>query len=267
MGEADFSYREIAPTAGLEPYILSFWEFAVAPHLSGPVDYEIFPDGCSSLFYFSNAVRGICVIGISGLHIETIKRPVFGGDTFWGMRLSPAACSAILRADPGELLRSSASKTIADFPHLGDGMIGEFAVARKFEEFAAICEKRITKLIATGCVYDPPIADAVAVMAGSPGEIRVDALATSLGLSTRQFQRRFKASSGLSPKQFLRTLRIRASAVGLVEDRNPNWAAHAAELGFADQAHLSHEFVSITHRSPGSFAKSLRDVAHGDLIK
>lgn len=267
MEKAEFSYREIAPTASFEPYILSFWEFAVAPHVPGPVDYEIFPDGCSSLFYFSNAGRGICVIGISGLHIETIKRPVFGGDTFWGMRLSPAACSTILRIDPCELLRSSLSRTIADFPHLGEDMIGELTVAREFEEFAAICEKRIAELIAAGCVYDQPIADAVAIMAGSPGEIRVDELAASLGLSTRQFQRRFKASSGLSPKQFLRTLRIRSAAVGLVEDRYPNWAARAAELGFADQAHLSHEFVSITHRSPTSFAENIGDVAHGELIK
>ena len=267
MEKAEFSYREIAPSAELEPYILSFWEFAVAPQVSEPVDYEIFPDGCSSLFYFRNAGRGINVIGVSGLQLEMIKRPVFGGDTFWGMRLSPSACSAILRLDPGELLRSSVSKTAADFPHLGDGLIDEFTVAREFEEFTSICEKRIAELIKLGCVYDQAIADAVALMAGAPGEIRVDTLAASLNLSTRQFQRRFKASSGLSPKQFLRTLRIRATAVGLVEDLNQNWAGRAAELGFADQAHLTHEFVSITNRSPKSFAESLRDVAHGDLIK
>ena len=104
-------------------------------------------------------------------------------------------------------------------------------------------------------------------MTNVPGEIRIDQLSASLGLSTRQFQRRFKASSGLSPKQFLRTRRIRATAVDLVENRDQNWAARAAELGFADQAHLTHEFVSLTNRSPSSFAETLRDISHGDLIK
>ncbi len=267
MENAVFSYREIAPRAELEPYILSFWEFAVAPHVSGPVNYEIFPDGCSSLFHFRNAARGIDVIGISGLQIETTVRPVFGGDRFRGMRLSPAACSAILWLDPAALLRTNVPKTAVDLPHLADGLLGHFTAGNTFEEFVAVCEERIDELIVAGCAYDTAVAGAVRLMAGSPGEIRVDQLAKALGLSTRQFQRRFKASSGLSPKQFLRTLRIRATAVGLIENRDQNWATRAAELGFADQAHMTHEFISITHRSPKSFAKNLRDVAHGDLIK
>lgn len=267
MEKAEFSYREIAPTAGLEPYILSFWEFAVADHLSGPVDYEIFPDGCSSLFYFRNTERGISVIGISGLQLETIKRPVFGGDRFWGMRLSPAACCAILRFDPSELLRTSVPKTADEVPHLADGLIEDLTSASEFEDFVGIVQNRIGELIAAGCSSDDVIANAVKLMAGSPGEIRVDQLAETLGLSTRQFQRRFKASSGLSPKQFLRTVRMRATAVGLVENRDQDWASRAAELGFSDQAHLTHEFVSITNRSPKSFAEKLRDVAHGELIK
>ena len=81
MEKAEFSYREIAPTAGLEPYILSFWEFSVGPELDGSIDFEIFPDGCSSLFYYRNTARKINAIGITGLNLETVKRPVFAGDT------------------------------------------------------------------------------------------------------------------------------------------------------------------------------------------
>lgn len=267
MEKAEFSYREIAPTARLEPYILSFWEFAVGSELGASIDFETFPDGCSSLFYYRNPARNINVIGITGLNLETVKRPVFARDRFWGMRISPASCSAILQTDPAALVRFDGLKNESDFPQLVGGLLAELSSAIEFKDFVSICEDRIAGLIDAGCPYDEKVAEATRIIAASPGEIRVDQLAKTLDLSTRQLQRRFKASSGLSPKQFIRTRRLRATAVQLVENQDQNWAERAAELGFADQAHLTHEFVSITNRSPGSFAANLSGVVHGELVK
>ncbi len=267
METPEFSYREIAPTIGLEPYILSFWEFSVGTELDGSINFEIFPDGCSSLFYYRNTARNINVIGITGMNLETVKRPVFAGDTFWGMRISPASCSTLLQTDPAALVRFSGLMSENDFPHLSGGLLSGFSSAAQFQDFISICENRIGCLIDAGCSYDEKVAEATRAISDAIGEIRVDQLAKTLNLSTRQFQRRFKASSGLTPKQYLRTRRIRAAAVDLVENRKQNWASRAADLGFADQSHLTHEFLSVTNRSPKSFAENLRDVAHGDLIK
>lgn len=267
MEKANMFYREIAPSDGLGSYILNFWEFAVPADSPDQIEYEIFPDGCSSLFYIRNVNRGTDVVGVSGLQLETITRPIFAGDIIRGMRLSPAACSAILRDDPGKLFRIFIPKWPHEIPHLAEGLIDDLISAATFEDVVSIYETRVKKLIDQGCAFDAVVADAVRLMAASPGEIRVEQLAKELGISSRQFQRRFKASSGLTPKQFLRTQRIRATAVDLVENRDQNWAERAAELGFADQAHLTHEFVSITNRSPKSFAESLSDISHGDLIK
>lgn len=264
MEKAQMIYREAAPSDDLARYILSFWELSVP---ADNLEYEIFPDGCSSLFYLHNIARRLTVVGVSGLQLETIKRPIFAGDVFWGMRLSPAACSAILRDDPANLLRILEPKTPAELPHLADGLTDHLAAAKTFEQAVAIYETRMRKLIAEGCLFDPVVAEAVRSMAVAPGQVRVEQLAEALGLSTRQFQRRFRASSGLTPKQFLRTQRIRATAVNLVKNRDQKWAERAAELGFADQAHMTHEFVSITNRSPKSFAESLSDISHGELVK
>lgn len=266
MERANMFYREIAPSDGLENYILSFWEFNVPLGLSERIEYEIFPDGCSSLFYIHNKSRNVNLVGLSGVHFETITRTVFAGDTYRGMRLSPAAGSALMRVDPSNLLRVHLPKAASEFPHLADGLLEKFTKSNTFDSFVAVCEKRIRGLVSDGCRFDPVVAEALKSMTTAPGEIRIERLAALLGLSTRQFQRRFKASSGLSPKQFLRTRRIRASAVDLVENRDQNWAMRAAELGFADQAHLNHEFVSLTNRTPRAFAETLRDISHGDLV-
>ena len=82
MENANMFYREAAPSEDLEPYILSFWELAVPSDSRDQPAYEIFPDGCSSLFYIRNSDRGVSLVGISGLMLETITRPVFAGDNF-----------------------------------------------------------------------------------------------------------------------------------------------------------------------------------------
>ena len=267
MMKPAFSYREMAPTAKFEAYVLSFWEFVVESEFAGSIDYEIFPDGCTSLFYYRNRTRNINVVGLSSLSLETVTQQVYGGDQFWGMRISPAACSDLLRIDPIKLLRFDASKSEIDLSHLTAGLIDDLTSVPKFEEFVSICELRISGLIADGCSYDLAVAEAVRQMAELKGESRMPHLAQSVGLSVRHLQRRFKASSGLTPKQFLRARRIRAAAVNIVENRDQNWASRAAELGFSDQSHLTHEFIAITNRSPRAFAENLRDVAHGELIK
>jgi AraC-like DNA-binding protein len=51
-----------------------------------------------------------------------------------------------------------------------------------------------------------------------------------------------------------------------VENENLNWATRAAEMGFTDQSHLTHEFVAVTGRSPNSFAEKVKQIEHGNLV-
>jgi transcriptional regulator GlxA family with amidase domain len=58
-----------------------------------------------------------------------------------------------------------------------------------------------------------------------------------------------------------------AAAVSLVEETEMNWANRAAAMGFADQAHLTHEFSTLTGRSPNSFAERVKKIEYGKLVK
>lgn len=257
-------YREIAPSPDLSELILSFWEFRVPSDTASPIEHEIFPDGCVSLYYFKNSERGLNVIGLTSLQTETVTRPVFAGDTFWGMRISPAACSSILRADPTTLEERSASG--ADkFSHLLSGLSDAVRKMDSLEQAAVVFESCLRRL--SDIVVDEKVSKAVRLIDQANGEVRIDDLAEELGLSSRQFQRRFRQSSGLSPKQFARIRRIRATAAILVEADGVHWADRALEMGFSDQSHMAHEFRAVTKRSPRSFAKKLADIEHGDLVK
>ena len=97
------SYREAKPTEDVSHLVLSFWEFAVSDGDFPPIQHEIFPDGCVSLFYHRNENFKIQRLFFSGLNLETIITPVFANDIYWGMRISPAACASILRENPAIL--------------------------------------------------------------------------------------------------------------------------------------------------------------------
>ena len=55
---------------------------------------------------------------------------------------------------------------------------------------------------------DQKILEAVTIIEESCGEVRISELAARLALSVRQFERRFKRSAGLSPKQYARARRF-----------------------------------------------------------
>jgi methylphosphotriester-DNA--protein-cysteine methyltransferase len=113
---------------------------------------------------------------------------------------------------------------------------------------------------------DIKVQAAVALIEQSAGEVRIAAIAAGVNLSLRQFERRFKRSGGLSPKQYARNRRLRAAAAVLAGHEKVNWAERAAAMGFGDQAHLAHEVSSITGNSPKALARKVKKIDHGTLV-
>ncbi len=260
------SYREAAPSADVSHLVFSFWEFMTAKEDFGSIEHEIFPDGCISLYYHRNEKFNLRRLAFSGLFLESVTTTVFPGDVFWGMRISPASCANVLRVNPANF-RTVKMTEAEKFPHLTEGLLEKLNACETFDEAVGDYQTHLGKLNFGQSFSDEKVAQALKIIEESSGEIKIAELAKELNLSMRQFERRFKAVSGLTPKQFARTRRLRATAVALVENTEINWADRAAEMGFADQSHLTHEFVSVTKRSPNSFAEKVSQIKHGKLVK
>jgi AraC-like DNA-binding protein len=246
--------------------VFSFWEFASADEDFGSLEHEIFPDGCISLFYHRNEKFGLRHLAFNGLHLESVTTAVFPRSVLWGMRFSPAACANVLQINPANF-RDVKMTDAGICPRLTSGLLEKLNACENFDRAIAVYENQLRELNFGPDFCDEKVARAVEIIEETGGEIKIAELAERLNLSTRQLERRFKAASGLSPKQFARTRRIRATAVDLVENNDTNWASRAAEMGFTDQSHLTHEFVSVTKRSPNSFAEKVSRIKHGKLIK
>lgn len=92
------------------------------------------------------------------------------------------------------------------------------------------------------------------------GLVRVDAHAARAlrgdrtGYSTRSWQRRVKEVTGLSPTRITQFARVRAAEVAL--RRGKTATEVAAELGFADQAHLTRSFVALRAERPSDIRQT-----------
>ena len=86
-------------------------------------------------------------------------------------------------------------------------------------------------------------------MISRQGCLRVQALADGMGLSLRQFERRFTTHLGISPKVYARILRFEA-AIHRKSISAISWTSIAHDLGYCDQAHMIHDFQSLSSERP-----------------
>ncbi len=86
------------------------------------------------------------------------------------------------------------------------------------------------------------------------GKVRMSELIAHAHLSPRQFERRFKHFTGLSPKTLARLIRFESirNAWMMNPSTPPTVLAH--EFGYTDQAHFIHDFKGFAAQTPGTFA-------------
>ncbi|WP_405785054.1 helix-turn-helix domain-containing protein [Streptomyces sp. NBC_00138] len=106
---------------------------------------------------------------------------------------------------------------------------------------------------------DPRVAEVAALVeriTASPQLFRVDELARELDLPVRRLQRLFAQYVGASPKWVLRRARLHEAAARADEGADVDWAALSADLGYADQAHLTRDFAAAVGSPPSRYTRA-----------
>lgn len=87
---------------------------------------------------------------------------------------------------------------------------------------------------------------------------RVSQVCEKFAISERGLQRLTAHRIGLSPKWLVQRRRLHEAAERLAEPDRPELARLAADLGYADQAHFSRDFRTVTGLTPGEYAAEPR---------
>lgn len=198
-------------------------------------------------------------VGISGPTTRTSHRDLVGRGWAVGALLRPAAVPALL-ADPGSLADGF---RVLDLPDLRDAvgaaMDGDAADAdrhrRAVAAFAAWVGRHIPE------PDDEALrANALADLLGSdPSVLRVEDAARVLHVSARTVQRLARRYVGLAPLAMIRRRRLQEAAERLRAEPGADLAALAAELGYADHAHLTREFREVLGLTPTGYRSGLAE--------
>lgn len=102
------------------------------------------------------------------------------------------------------------------------------------------------------------VADAARLAETNRGIRRLRDLSDGVGVGPRSLQRMFLQYAGVSPIWVIRRYRLMEAAEAVREGTQVSWAEVAADLGYADQAHLIRDFRAATGQTPAAYADSQR---------
>ena len=102
-----------------------------------------------------------------------------------------------------------------------------------------------------------PVASAANRLFANNGIQPVSAMATAVGLSPRQFERRFLAQVGVPPKLYARIIRFNAALDDKLCHPGRAWSQIANDQHYFDQMHLVHDCRAFTGESPSQFLARL----------
>jgi AraC-like DNA-binding protein len=199
------------------------------------------------------------------LAFEATGTAVFGVDRkIFTRRLAGAGKALGIRFRPGGFrpFYSAPIFTLNDRVVPARAIFGPAADRAGEAVMAAACDDamiaRAADLLRGASPWPDPVIDQVAAavtrITSDPGLRRVAQLADACGIPERKLQRLFAEYVGVPPKWVMRRARLHEAALRADAGGVVNWAALAADLGYADQAHLTRDFTATIGVPPSRYA-------------
>jgi AraC-like DNA-binding protein len=239
-------YRELAPSGDVYSLVACRW-------VRQPAEDEqresvlILPDGCVDLLWREGELV------LAGLDRKAWTSPVRPEERILGLRLRPGVAGSVLGMPASEVLDVHVKlEELLGAP--ARELAEQLAESKDDAEAFGLLEGTISSRI--GDRTPDPLVLAATRRLGFPG-IRVDHLAESLGISDRQLRRRFHREVGYGPKTLDRVLRFRrlVAQAGAVATGESDLARIAADLGYADQAHMTRDCLRLSGLTPVQLAE------------
>lgn len=178
----------------------------------------------------------------------------------WGALLRPAALESLcdepsaIRDTTIALKESELHRTIVTAMEDDDEAD---AVAHATAAYVAWACSRLTPATERGL-----LANAIEELIATDSEIvRIDQIAEQFNISARYVQRLTQRYVGLPPAAIIRRYRLQEAAERLREDGPLTIGEVAAELGYADHAHLTRDFRQVLGLAPVDYRRDARSDA------
>jgi AraC-like DNA-binding protein len=196
---------------------------------------------------------------IGGLHTRPalIEHP--GRQAGIQLSLTPSGARALLGVPAGGLASVDAAVDEV-LGAAGHELVERVRAADDWPARFAAAEQVLLARVRRDSEPAPEVAEAWRLTTRGGGRLRVADVAAQVGWSERHLGERFRAETGLGPKEAARVVRFdrarRLLAARVGSGRAPDLAGLAAAGGFADQAHLTREWRAFSGLSPTGWLRA-----------
>jgi methylphosphotriester-DNA--protein-cysteine methyltransferase len=265
-------YREHAPHPALARDVKCYWTLHDArPTAARPLE-RVVPDGRMEIvFHLAEPFRRLVPDGT-----PHAQRPaVLAGQLASALLLQPGSTVDLfaVRFQPwgaARLLGTSAGALAGLLPALDEVVGGE---ARAVEDTlrgaahaaarAAAMDTWLLARLGRARRACSDVEATVRLALRRPTPARVHDLAAAVGRGPRRLERLFREHVGLAPKVLLRVARLQGVLRAVRAGRVRSWALAAADGGYADQAHLTREFLALAGCTPTQYAREQHPLNDG----
>jgi AraC-like DNA-binding protein len=259
--------------ASLAPYVHHMWTLQCPA--GGVYTLDLFANGVSGVIVQNHngasALKrmGVCSVPGRAQHPAGSDIPrafVYGKRTRPGRLLAhgpfeltgvvfrPQGLHGLLKIDPAEVNNGPVEVDDLFASRLGEQLVN----AATASERLAILARQLRARVADAHADDALINESLRVLRGHVRTVRLPGLLEWLGLSERQFERRFRRAVGFSPHRYLRILRFQ-EAVRLMRERQfDKMSDLACELNYADQSHFTKEMRELSGHTPTGLLRTIR---------
>ena len=249
-------YREFTPSPPLRAFVDRLWVLEMPAGVTA-VD-PVLPDGHTEVIvHCGDPFRELMSDGrlrtqgrllVAGQFQRAVRLSPSGASLMVGARLLPHGAAALFRIAQHELADAIVDLETLD-PRLARRLHDDVMPRTDHEALATALDAALAALADTARA-DLLAGHAAGFARARRGLVRVNALAHHAGVTERHLQRLFLRDIGLSPKQFLRTLRFQEVVRQLQTSTPTRWADLAQRFGFYDQAHFIRDFKAFTGETP-----------------
>jgi AraC-like DNA-binding protein len=242
-----FRLTRYPPGPALAPFVDFHWIAAWDLRGQPPHEQQILPHPNVNLAFEQ---AGAAVFGVD---TRLFSRRIAGRGHVLGVRFRPGGFRPFWSAPVSRLT----DRTVPAAEVFGPGAAAaEEAIMGAADD--AVMIARAEDLLAAARPVRDPLAESVAAIVAQihadPALLRVDRLAAATGMPVRRLQRLFADYVGVGPKWVMRRARLHEAAQRADRGVPVAWAELAADLGYADQAHLTREFTAMIGVPPARYA-------------
>jgi AraC-like DNA-binding protein len=237
--EGRFVWAQYAPHASLAPWISSYWTLRA----EGPHVVRTLPDACIDLtLQLYPDARAYMAAADTRASDRPSREPLH----LVGARLLPG--TAALLGVAVETLGDGWTPLDTLLPgDVVEGLLRDVTAAKDVLAQIAALDAFFAERLLNGAL-DPRLGKALREVFARRGDISIAELARCSGTHTRTLARLFDQAVGLSPKRFVRIVRLQAALRAL--PAGDSWAGVAMELGYCDQAHFIREVRELFGTTP-----------------